>query len=601
MRVLRERGRFLPDLPDATCFSEVDRFFLPDVFCIFTQCADRPPKASVVGGPYAQLEGFPMPLQDPRLGIGVRLLLPFAALLSLVLTTSPVLADGSLSVGTCTRDITPISPGLAAAYETAFGAPAVVNHGDPVYMAGFGNDRQATGYNDRLWARGVVLDRKDSRVAIVSIDVVGYFKNEVDTIRALVSPSSEIDFVVVSSTHQHEGPDTLGLWGPDETTTGIDYGYLDFVNAAVADCIDEASANLEKARIYYATANSAGLSLGLDREDDGFGVADGKVLDGDEALAPATEGRIVDPAIATMQLAARNGSSLEVLATLVNFGSHPESLGSNNTMITSDFPHYVRERIEAEYGGVAIWLAGDLGVLQGPLDIDVLDPDTHMPAVRRTFRFAEVHGTQVGERAIEAIDAVRFGNNGRPSPKNGAPAPEISFATVDPVAIRLDNPFFRFFTAIGVLDVRRSLFTNGVPDDSVGFPFPQPFDVIPQALGEDIQTEVSAVRIGEGAIAVVPTELDPQIGADYRQALIDATGAEHSFIVGLGNDHIGYQVPADKFDPSCLICAPFILAGVPDLCPLFPNIDCSTVFQNNVGPEVSPEVTGAMHEAIDGL
>jgi hypothetical protein len=539
--------------------------------------------------------------QDPRLGSRVRLLFPFAALFCLVLTASPVLADGSLSVGTCTRDITPIPPSLAAAYEAAFGEPAVVNHSDPVFMAGFGNGREAIGYNDRLWARGVVLDREDSRVAIVSIDVVGYFKNEIDTIRALVSPSSEVDFVHVSSTHQHEGPDTLGLWGPDQTTTGIDYGYLDFVNATVADCIDEASANLEKARIYYATANSAGLSLGIDREDDGYGVSDGKVLEGDDALAPATEGRIVDPTIATMQLAARNGSSLEVLATLVNFGSHPESLGSSNTMITSDFPHYVRQRIEAEYGGVAIWLAGDLGVLQGPLDIDVEDPMTGMPAPRRTFRFAEVHGTQVAERAIEAIDAVRLGDDGLPSPKNGAPAPEISYATVDPVAIRLDNPYFRFFTAIGVLDVRRSLFTDGVPDDSVGFPFPPPFDVIPQALGEDIQTEVSAVRIGNGAIAVVPTELDPQIGATYRQGLVDATGAEHTFIFGLGNDHIGYQVPFEKFDPSCIICAPFILGGVSEFCPLFPNIDCNTVFENNVGIRVDPEVTEAMHEAIDGL
>jgi hypothetical protein len=539
--------------------------------------------------------------QDPRLGSRVRLLFPFAALFCLVLTASPVLADRSLSVGTCTRDITPISPSLVAAYEAAFGEPAVVNHSDPVFMAGFGNGREAIGYNDRLWARGVVLDRKDSRVAIVSIDVVGYFKNEIDTIRALVSPSSEVDFVHVSSTHQHEGPDTLGLWGPDQTTTGIDYGYLDFVNATVADCIDEASANLEKARIYYATANSAGLSLGIDREDDGYGVSDGKVLEGDDALAPATEGRIVDPTIATMQLAARNGSSLEVLATLVNFGSHPESLGSSNTMITSDFPHYVRQRIEAEYGGVAIWLAGDLGVLQGPLDIDVEDPMTGMPAPRRTFRFAEVHGTQVAARAIEAIDAVRLGDDGLPSPKNGAPAPEISYATVDPVAIRLDNPYFRFFTAIGVLDVRRSLFTDGVPDDSVGFPFPPPFDVIPQALGEDIQTEVSAVRIGNGAIAVVPTELDPQIGATYRQGLVDATGAEHTFIFGLGNDHIGYQVPFEKFDPSCIICAPFILGGVTEFCPLFPNIDCNTVFENNVGIRVDPEVTEAMHEAIDGL
>lgn len=522
------------------------------------------------------------------------------AVLGLVLSLPQAAAADSLHVGTCRRDITPVSPSLQAVYQAAFGVAAAANHTDPVYLAGFGNDRRATGYHDRLWARGLVVARGDTRVAIVAVDLVGYFKNEVDTIRALVSPASEIDFVLVSSTHQHEGPDTLGLWGASELSSGIDYAYLDFVNAAVADCIDEAAAGLARARMYTATARSDGLSLGIDLEDDGFGVADGKVLAGDAALAPATGGRIVDPNIAVMQFTERRGSSLRVLATLVNFGSHPESLGSNNTLVTSDFPHFVRERLEQEYGGLAVWVSGDLGVLQGPLDIDVLDPATLQPAPRRTFRFAEVHGTQLAERAIAALDAVRL-RHGKPSPSRGDPAPAISHATVDPVAIPLGNPYFRFFVAIGVLDARRSLYTEGVPDPSVGFPFPPPFDPIPQALGEDIETEVSALRIGNAGIAVVPVELDPQIGQGYREALAGLAGVEHTFIAGLGNDEIGYQVPYAKWDDGCHACAPYVLAGVPQLCPLFPNIDCSTVFQNNVGQQVDPVVSRAFEQAVDGL
>ena len=478
--------------------------------------------------------------------------------------------------------------------------PGVVNHTDPVYMAGFGNGRAATGYHDRLWARGLVLDNKGKRVAIVAIDVIGYFKNEVDTIRGLVSPSSKVDFVLVSSTHEHEGPDTMGLWGADELTSGIDYAYLDFVNATVADCIDHAASHLQKARVFYATANSDGLSLGTDPEDDGFGVSDGKVLAGDDLLAPATQGRIVDPNIAVMQLTKRNGSSLDVLATLVNFGSHPESMGSNNTQITSDFPNYVRQRIEARYGGLAIWMAGDLGVLQGPLDIDVLDPITNAPAPRRTFRFAEVHGTQVADRAIEAMDAVRL-KKGKPNPSNGSPSPKIAHATVDPVAVPLDNPYFRLFIAIGVIDVRRTLYTNGSPDTNVGFPYPPPFDSIPQATGEDLQTEVSAVQIGKGAIVVVPDELDPQIGFGYREQLADATGADHTFIAGLGNDEVGYQVPFAKWDNSCHACAPYVIAGFPQFCPLYPNIDCNTVFSNNVGQQLDPSISEAFTQAVDDL
>jgi hypothetical protein len=493
---------------------------------------------------------------------------------------------GGLMVGVCEVDITPISPDLADEYEAAFGVPAVVNHSDPVFMAGFGNNRRATGYNDQLWARGVVVEGVGGRVAIVSLDVVGYFLNEVETARALVAPESEIDYLVVSSTHQHEGPDTLGIWGPDQLTTGIDFGYLDFVNASIADCVDSAAADMQQARIKYATTDSEGLSLGLDVEDDGLGVADGKVLVDDDLLAPDTDGRIVDSRLSVMQLT-RRGPPQQVLATLVNFASHPESLGSDNTRITSDFPHYAREQLESELGGTAIWLSGDLGVLQGPLDLDVLDPDTSLPAVRRTFRWAEVHGTQLADRVIAAIPS-----------QPGNPVGAISFASTNPVPVRMDNPFFRFFIAIGVVDVRRQLFTDGAPDPSVGFPFPPPFDVIPQALGEDIETEVGALRINEGSFAVIPTELDPQIGETYRAHMV---GAEHTFLIGLGNDEIGYQLPASKWDDSCHACAPFILASVPEFCPFYPNIDCNTVFENNVGADVDPAVSGAIIPLIDSL
>jgi len=488
-------------------------------------------------------------------------------------------------VGVCTRDITPISPSLVDEYEAAFGGTGVVNHTDPVFLAGFGDNRQATGYHDQLWARGVVIQGKGGRVGIVSLDLVGYFNAEVQNIRSLVDPASGIDYLVVNSTHQHEGPDTLGIWGPDPLTSGTDTAYLDFVNDAVADCVDEAAANLQPGRIKFATTNSDGLSLGTDPEDDGVGVADSRVLVGDDLIAPATQGRITDSRLSILQIT-RLAPPFQTLATLVNFASHPESLGSDNTLVTADFPHYAREAIEAAQGGTAIWISGDLGVLQGPLDIDVLDPDTGMPAVRRTFRWAEVHGTQLGERVSDAIP------NGA-----GDNKATIDFGSVAPVAVPLGNPYFRFFIAIGVLP-SDGLYTAGVPDDSVGFPYPPPFDTLPQALGEDLHTEVAALRINEASFAVVPTELDPQIGETYRDHM---AGAEHTFIIGLGNDEIGYEVPEAKWDDSCHACAPYILAGFPEFCPLYPNIDCNTVFQNSVGPSVEPSISNALIPLLDDL
>ena len=98
---------------------------------------------------------------------------------------------GDFLVGTCARDITPVSPSLAGAYEAAFGGTAVVNHSDPIYVAGFGNDRAATGYNDQLWARGVVLSRQGHRVAIVSLAIFNWLQVRVGGIASSFSRASE--------------------------------------------------------------------------------------------------------------------------------------------------------------------------------------------------------------------------------------------------------------------------------------------------------------------------------------------------------------------------------------------------------------------------
>jgi len=501
-----------------------------------------------------------------------------ALLIGLALAAGQVQADkGDLSVGACKRDITPISPELSQAYEDRFGEARPVNHSDPIYMAGFGNDRQATDYNDRLWARGVVIDGRGGRIALVSLDLIGYFKNQVEIIREMVGDN--IDYLIVHSSHSHEGPDTLGIWGPDSFTSGVDPMYLDFVNDAVVDCITQASRAMTRARVKSSTIQTDGLSLGIRVDDDGYGVADQKVLDGDHLVSPATDGRIVDPNLVVLQFTER-GKSKAPIATIVNFASHPEALWDDNTVLTSDFPHYVRERLEQEYGGTAIWISGALGVLQGPDRIDVSE-DGINPVVKRSFEFARVHGEQLAERAISSLNK-----------KPGHPAPVVAYSHQNPVPVRLDNIFFRLFFAIGVLGDGRTLYTDGQPDPSIGFPFPPPFNTIPQALGEDIQTEAGVVRIGDAGLIVVPTEIDPQIAAQYRESF---GSVRDKLVIGLGNDEIGYQVQPEKFDPSCNICAPFIIAEVPQLCPIDP--DCSTVFQNNVGIELDPVISDAVMRA----
>jgi hypothetical protein len=470
----------------------------------------------------------------------------------------------------CSKKITPVTP--VSSWKDDPGMPPV-NHSEPIYMAGFGT-RTATGVHDHLWARGFVLESRGRKVAVVVLDLIGYFNNEIETIRALVNDPS-FDAILVSSTHVHEGPDAMGLWGPNQVTTGVSLQYLDFVNATVAACIQEADAALQPAEIRFATTDTTNTSLAPWTDL----VADGGVLQRDCVGGPkdaqgtcttpgvgtqveGDAGPVINALVPVLQLRAAGGGA--VLATLVNYASHPESLGSQNPLLTSDFPHFMREALEARFGGVAIYQSADLGVLQGPLDVHLADPASPgLEVPRRTFAFAQVMGEILADRAGDAVDAVAQWDA----------APKLDVAKSGPVLIDVPNPYFRFAGLASIFG-RRTLITG--PATPSGFA---------------AQSEVMALRIGRAQFAATPNELDPQIGDLYRAQM---TGAQHRFVVGLGNDEIGYQLEAAKFDPTCYLCFNQEVFGDPTGCPTPNDTRCETYFVNNIGPGADPQLQAVM-------
>ncbi len=455
------------------------------------------------------------------------------------------------------------------------------NHSDPIYMAGFGNDRQPTGVHDDTWARGYVLQNANKKIGVVTLDTIGYFNNEVRTIREdPLLQGLGFDAIMVTSTHVHEGPDTMGLWGPDETSSGVDLGYLDFVNAQVVACLVDANAHLEPADMRFATGSTVGASLppNTDLIEDGR-VLEAYVIPADaftppraaDVIVEGDPGPILNPSVPALQI--RSRLTGQILATAVNFASHPEALGSDNTLITSDFPHYMREALEAQYGGIAIYQSADLGVLQGPLDVDITDPLTGQPAERRTFRIAELMGDKLAERAQLALDAVT----------NWDANPALDARSSGRIQVLVENPFFRIAAGFGVFgrrqlerDAQRRVVTS---------------------------TEVNALRIGPAQIAVTPNELDPQIGNLYRDQM---TGAEHRWVLGLGNDEIGYQMPTAKFNPSCHECVTYVVLDNTENCPIAvalgeEAVDCDTIFINNVGAGADGLFQGIMNGLLGEL
>ena len=102
-------------------------------------------------------------------------------------------------------------------------------------MAGFGHDRKATGVHDDLWARAVAVSDGRQKLAIVSVDLIGFFQKDVVKARELLEQKVPGAPLVVSSTHDHEGPDTMGLWGSGRFSSGVDRAYLERVRREVAE------------------------------------------------------------------------------------------------------------------------------------------------------------------------------------------------------------------------------------------------------------------------------------------------------------------------------------------------------------------------------
>ena len=103
-----------------------------------------------------------------------------------------------------------------------------------VFVAGFGPNRKATGVHDPLKARAVVLAHDKQKLAFVSVDLVGFFRPDVLAVRQQLPGFT---YVLVGSTHNHEGPDTLGLWGLTPLQSGVDAGYLAFVKAQIVKAV----------------------------------------------------------------------------------------------------------------------------------------------------------------------------------------------------------------------------------------------------------------------------------------------------------------------------------------------------------------------------
>lgn len=255
-----------------------------------------------------------------------------------------------------------VKQALEVGYAQQNITPALV---PPVYMAGFGQNRVAQSVHDDLYVRVLAFQHAGERIALVALDLLGLARQHCQEIENILNAFQPETRVIITCTHVHHGPDTIGLWGPDDMTSGVNPEYMTRLKSSIVATIQRA---YEKCRPAAMRSSSVVVS----------GVAKN-----------ARDPEIRDEELSCLQFCE---PTEEAIATWLIFPCHPEVLWDNNPHITSDYVHRLREDVEAKTGAPALFMAGALGGMMTP---DVRD---------HSFEESATMGEVLAEAALQLLD-----------------------------------------------------------------------------------------------------------------------------------------------------------------------------------------------------
>lgn len=363
-------------------------------------------------------------------------------------------------------------------YKAGFSKVDITPYGKSVYMGGFDFNRKSTGVLHPIYARAVYLSDGLNYILIIACDVIGLFNEFITSVREeLKSKFENKDHIVICSTHNHEGPDTMGYWGRAvmniPVISGVDSEYLNTLKEWIKRAAIEAKENAEDTIVFAGFSNVPKYLIENMRK---YGYKDDRV--------------------SFLKFLRKDGSTK---GYIVNFGCHPEGLWAHNTLISADYPGLLLKYIEERTGASGVFLSGALGGMVTPnIEEDAIFADR--------LRFTVSMGERIGELILNENNSLR----------------EVSREGIlhinHNIKIKVENPKFVLLKRLGIF--KREILDN------------------------QIQTEISLIKIGDVVIFGAPGELLPSMGFKIKARFMDFRDI---FIISLCNDELGYILSPEEF------------------------------------------------------
>lgn len=364
----------------------------------------------------------------------------------------------------------------------------------------------ARGVHDPLHARALVAEGADgTTVALVVADLIQIDERLQGLVAAEVNERTGIarERLQLAGTHTHSGPRLLE---PSEAERTISHGIADAVTRAWKDRRDAVAA------------------VGIGHVS---GIAENRRPNGGPVDDRVTVTRFDDTAG-------------RLIATHVNYGCHPTTLGPNNLLYSADYPGVLCRLVDEAVGGVTIFSTGP----QGDVNPGGYSPEGSMVGVVvpwRTFESAE----RYGQILADCVIAVHGGLVPRPSDRAWGDAqvvelhrkrlPDLAVARAAAATARASERVVREarltddanYHAV-VAATYAELIAGQAAD--------------PERDGP-VRLRVSALAFGPLLHVGVQGELFVELGQQIRAAL----GDETTCVAALCDGTVGYIPTADSF------------------------------------------------------
>ena len=366
------------------------------------------------------------------------------------------------------------------------------------WMAGFKTGNRVTGAHDPMTVSAMWIGCGNGGILMASADCIGLSRCEVNRVRASLvgfAQRTNCKSINISCTHTHAGIDTLGYWGKPVLGPipgdGKDAVLMELFLGSIRDVCVKAYENRREGKLFAGCVHVP------------------------EALGGGRPPTVYHDVLSRIRFVPNDGSPE---TWLLNFGAHPNTLGGDNSTVSADYPHYLREKINEARETNMLFTVGAIAAMNAGEHCEDRLERTKLQ----------------GEILAKAAFAI----------ENGEPLePEIT-VLCQPCYLSIDNGVLALMGAIKTVNALK--YPCGRGD-----------------LGIALQSELTYLKIGRQQILLLPGEAKPEVVyGGYASAETSATGLgmevnppplcdiasdENLLVFGVTNDMTGYIIAPNDF------------------------------------------------------